>query len=246
MFKFKKITSNKTKSPHHCTLKQKETQSYMNHLPKGMSKMKLLLTQVKLVSPRNPMTKFYFRSTYSIDMERKRHILTKNLHIIHPFSIFSVYWSHWMLMVFTISLIIIPINLVLFVLGEKNKQNTFHVYSGICTFIDFSCLTDIFLTFYTGYGDEDTKQVVLNQNMIARNYMFSIYFPLDLVSSMPTDIFQIILANLKSVRVLELFSVVKIVRARTVFQRIGQIGEVRAYVLIYFCVCTYMMINYRF
>lgn len=74
------------RSVHVCSLKNKNKENYLKHLPAGKS---LIWIKLILVSPINPLTKFYFRSTHSIDMERKRHILTNNLHVIHPFSIFT-------------------------------------------------------------------------------------------------------------------------------------------------------------
>lgn len=159
-------------------------------------------------------------------MERKRHIKSKYLHIIHPFSVFRIVWENWMLLVFVCSLVFLPLDVVL-----DLEEYPFSGFSPFVCTLDCACLVDIIVTFFTGYGEEETKEVVLEPKKIARHYIFHPYFILDVVSSIPSEIVSyfitIIQKDSRTVvsKYFKFLSLVKIVRLRTTLVYLSRAGE---------------------
>lgn len=69
-----------------------------------------------------------------------------------------------MLVVFLASLIVIPVDLLFYKELEEGKQ----LFAAFTIFLDFSCLTDVFITFFTGLNVIDSKEVILDQGKIAK------------------------------------------------------------------------------
>lgn len=131
-----------------------------------------------------------------------------------------------MLFVFTASLIFLPLDLVL------NLEN--YPFTGFSPFVcalDFACIFDILLHFITGYDEIKTKEVILDPKKIAKKYVFSSYFTLDVISSIPSELIAYVveIAGFKTIhtKYIKCFSLVKIVRLRTCTIYVGRTGDVR-------------------
>lgn len=117
-----------------------------------------------LISTKNPRCRLFFRSDAAIQAERRRHIKSGLTHIIHPFSVFRIYWELYMIMVFFASLMYKPYN---FAFSFDIHQSLVEALV-TCCFLDISCLVDIAITFFTGYGVMATHEVVLDPGKIIR------------------------------------------------------------------------------
>ncbi|KAI4455004.1 i[[h]] channel isoform e [Holotrichia oblita] len=104
-----------------------------------------------------------------------------------------------------------------------------HVLDG--TF-DCICITDICLTFITGYAIDHTKEVVLNRRNITTNYLLSIYFILDVLSSIPTELILIVVWTIgwdtaSLMKYVQLANLLKVIRTRTLMIYMGRTAELR-------------------
>lgn len=68
-----------------------------------------------------------------------------------------------MLLVFFLSLIFLPLDIIINI-----EDIPFGGISPFVTCLDIACLIDIVVTFFTGYGNEYTKQVILEPKKIAK------------------------------------------------------------------------------
>lgn len=131
------------------------------------------------VSPYNYHSKSYFRTRAAIELERKRHLENDFPCIIHPFSLFRLAWKCWMLFVLFFSLILNPLDIAFFPIATLPDLTLVEII------IDLICIIDIVITFFTGYADVKTKTVILDPTMIAKRYIRSTHFYLNVLSSIP-------------------------------------------------------------
>ncbi|VEN63682.1 unnamed protein product [Callosobruchus maculatus] len=139
------------------------------------------LKQLHLISIKNPLTKKYFRSENAVKEERIRHIKLNYWYIVHPLSDLRVYFDIWQLMVYIASMIVKPIAAA--VPNCMRKRMPF--FNELSIIMDLLCWMTIILTFFMGYIIRKTKVMVLEPKRIAWNYVGSIFFICDVLSSIP-------------------------------------------------------------
>ncbi|KAK9752770.1 Ion transport protein [Popillia japonica] len=167
------------------------------------------------ISVDNPRSHLFYRTNTAILLEREKHKKSDFAHVIHPFSSFRVYWEMFMMLVFLLYLIITPVIIAFFQMVRLPKAVL--ILDG--TF-DFICIIDICLTFITGYAIDHTKEVVLNRRNITANYLLSIYFVLDVISSIPTEMILLFVWLLgwdtqALMKYVQLANLLKVIRTRT-------------------------------
>ncbi|XP_066603419.1 potassium/sodium hyperpolarization-activated cyclic nucleotide-gated channel 1-like [Prorops nasuta] len=140
--------------------------------------------RIIMASNTNPGSKMYLRSRGSITYQRRLH-LRHYRYIIHPFSLFSHFWSILMIAVLTTIMVIFPLQAA-FDMHRRSYRWT--VSKNILLLI---CCGDIVVNLMTGYFDEEQRIVEMNLRKIINRYMFRGTFFLDLISSVPTDLFFI-------------------------------------------------------
>ncbi|KAG5892221.1 hypothetical protein JTB14_034770 [Gonioctena quinquepunctata] len=124
-----------------------------------------------MISKNHPRTSFYYRSNTAINMEEMRHLFNY-IYIIHPFSMFSLYWEFFMFVVNTIACILVVVSS----LGPGGSLTPL-----------IKVVTDVFLTldllkvFFTGFYDKELGRTILKPKSIASKYLKS-YFLIDLLS----------------------------------------------------------------
>lgn len=176
-----------------------------------------------ICSEKNPRSKLFLKSSAAIYMEIQRH-LQAHYHMIHPFSLMRVGWELFMMIILCILLIYIPIDICF--------AGAATVYTRICRIVlDCICMLDIALSFITGYQDSMTKKIVMNNKMVAKNYLKT-WFILDFVSSLNTDI-MIMIMRLYQVQAwaLKIPSILKIFRLITLMKYMDRFREWREYSL---------------
>ncbi|XP_063917089.1 potassium/sodium hyperpolarization-activated cyclic nucleotide-gated channel 2-like [Zophobas morio] len=169
-------------------------------------RLKRFVKKQILVSEYNPQTSIFFLTSAIIVEEKKRQIESGSW-IVHPFSVFRIYYEMWMTFVFLANLIFIPIDAAYGFLLESNQIIDFVLGS--------FCLFDIFMNFLTGYC-LPSHEVEMNPRKIAKHYVFGVYFICDLLSSLPIDIFT----DYKAVD--DNVSLLKIVRLGTLLKYMGR------------------------
>lgn len=128
-----------------------------------------------MVSETNPCSRAFLKSGAAIRREKARH-LQHYYFMIHPFSNGRTYWEFFMMFVFLILLIIIPI--------EISAKRIVWALTSLKFFFDILCCADIGITFATGYYNPNTKRIILARKRIAIRYLRG-YFIVDLISSFP-------------------------------------------------------------
>ncbi|KYQ60087.1 Potassium/sodium hyperpolarization-activated cyclic nucleotide-gated channel 4 [Trachymyrmex zeteki] len=134
-----------------------------------------------MASGKNPAAHKYLHSRDSIIMEKRRH-LHNYKHILHPFSIFRLFWDILMILIITCLLLVTP------------YQAAFEIkmrlrYWTICKNLLLSfCCMDIIINFMTGYFDKVHHTVVMEPKKIMKKYIRHGTFLPDLLGSLPTDI----------------------------------------------------------
>ncbi|XP_025420254.1 potassium/sodium hyperpolarization-activated cyclic nucleotide-gated channel 1 isoform X2 [Sipha flava] len=154
--------------------------------------------------------------------------------VIHPCSKFRFYWDLCMLLLLVANLIILPVGISFFNDDFDTRWITFNCLS------DTIFLVDIIVNFRTGILQTDnSEQVILEPNLIARNYLRSWFF-LDLISSLPLDYLflmfnqdvgegiQILHAGraLRILRLAKLLSLVRLLRLSRLVRYVNQWEEV--------------------
>ncbi|KAJ3624490.1 hypothetical protein MTP99_018106 [Tenebrio molitor] len=167
------------KTHHVCTIGDVSSRSFLPPLTPGSSffaKCKRFLKKTILISELNPQSTDFFRSTTEIIEQRKKQVMGGSW-IIHPFSIFRLFYEMWMAALFYTCFIFIPL--------EAAYHHLIWYPSSFSNFLIFGCYVDIVLNFQTGYKCPKKERIEMSRGKIARNYVFSVYFICDVVSSMP-------------------------------------------------------------
>ncbi|KAG5889002.1 hypothetical protein JTB14_033932 [Gonioctena quinquepunctata] len=128
-----------------------------------------------MISKNHPRTLVYFKSDRAIRFEERRHLL-KHMCIIHPFSIFSLYWEFAMLIVYMVTCILTTITVARFSKGVVN------VFFHMKIYIDVILTIDIVKNFFTGYYDGELGKTILKHISIAKKYLRT-YFLVDFLNT---------------------------------------------------------------
>lgn len=195
---------NACKNTHECYL-QKRSTSCLAKLPPNASccrrawrKFRKLL----LVSETHDETKYHFRSTAAILLERRRQSQNYPSYIIHPFSMFTYYKEIVLFFVFCSTFLLSPISNTFLLQASFVGTASGVQMMSLCT--DLLIILNIGLCFVSGYLENQTKYIILEPKRIAINYL-KCYFWTDLIGASPVIYF---VPNLKN-SIFQLFFIPK-------------------------------------
>lgn len=197
------------KQVHHCTLPHEED-IIVRYIESGwFVYCRRAIKSWLLASPNHPHCREALRSLAAVRQERARH-LRHYYYMIHPFSLGRMYWQFFMIFVLCCALTIIPINYAadLSMWGLRFTKIAF----------DTLCCVDIVFSFFTGYYNRVTNEIVLSQRRVARRYVFG-YFLVDLLSSIPIHfIATTVLGYSENLPFLETIIYIKVLRLITIMK----------------------------
>nr|XP_023014490.1 potassium/sodium hyperpolarization-activated cyclic nucleotide-gated channel 1-like isoform X2 [Leptinotarsa decemlineata] len=127
-----------------------------------------------MISKKHPMSSVYFTSNNAIRNEEIKH-LANYFHIIHPLSMFALYWEFLIFICYTASFFILTV-----ITSEKVQRHITLSYMFI-SYLDLIITADIVKMFFTGYYDGVKNRTILRQSKIAIHYLKT-YFLLDFVT----------------------------------------------------------------
>ncbi|KAJ8967626.1 hypothetical protein NQ314_002745 [Rhamnusium bicolor] len=161
---------------HICELKSEKEMGRSSKTKSCFKNLQRLIT----ISAENPHRVRCFRSDVSVREEQQRHLNT-NYHIIHPFSKFRAWYDAWLIILYTSVLITKPMDAGFF--GDKYRHMIY--YKAYTIFFDILSWIDIGVIFLTGFVIDQSRTVELRPSKIAKNYVSSIFFICDVLSSLP-------------------------------------------------------------
>ncbi|XP_050094110.1 potassium/sodium hyperpolarization-activated cyclic nucleotide-gated channel 1-like [Anopheles aquasalis] len=134
-----------------------------------------------LVDQRSALTRQVFRSDTAIKREISRQ-LTYYPRTVHPLSRFRFAWECLMIVTFAMAFQLIPYDVMfLFRVQDYYPFTAIHM---ILLALDFICMLDIVVSFYTGTCDPRNQRVHLDMRTVRRRYLCG-WFWIDAVSSAP-------------------------------------------------------------
>jgi hypothetical protein len=167
------------------------------------------------VSGANPDSKRVLKSTAQIYIEELRHFDNYSF-IVHPFSQARFYWEMFMIPIFLLIFVVIPIDIAL--------PQTSHGIMSFKLFLDVVSHVDIILYFFTGYFDERKQLIVMRFRKVVKHYLFT-YFIFDLASSQPMNLY---LDRHEGIyQPWKVISLLKMVRLPTLCNYLTKLSEVR-------------------
>ncbi|GJQ86959.1 hypothetical protein Trydic_g5173 [Trypoxylus dichotomus] len=141
-------------------------------------RLRNLIVRLRMATSQHAGGWRYLPSHASIMREHKKHLM--NLYIVHPFSKFRIYWEMLMTLTFGLQFVVIPLELAIYY--TSILENVRGAWNFVRISLDFVCLADVVLNFFTGYLQTMTKEIILNPSKIMRKYLKSLFFP-DVISS---------------------------------------------------------------
>ncbi|KAK4878495.1 hypothetical protein RN001_011001 [Aquatica leii] len=224
LVKKNKTDNLKMHSKHVCTL-ETGSESNLPQVSNPFSRVCRNIRKLTIVSPTNKQCKRYFRSGAAISLERKRHVQSKLWYIIHPFSVFRLYWETSM----TVLLFFI---IILNALDDAFKMSKeWSAKSVVILLLEFACFLDIMLKFITGYENECTKEIILDPLKIAKKHFTSPLFYLEVITNTPMIIFAYIKIKTERTKYLRIIGVLKVFRIRKFsiyFRKVSETWELSA------------------
>ncbi|RVE44319.1 hypothetical protein evm_011043 [Chilo suppressalis] len=164
-----------------------------------------------LVSEYHPETYQYLRSYAAVLAERQRHIAAGGVWLIHPFSLFSLSWNTFMVVVNLAHMVVSTLRLA-YVLDPFPLVPGPNTFDYILLSLHILCVIDIALMFNMGYVEEH-ENVILNRKAVISRYLCS-WFLVDLVSCLPVAFVLLYLRvpNTRYLLVAHLLAVLRIAR----------------------------------
>ncbi|EFA08934.1 hypothetical protein TcasGA2_TC006641 [Tribolium castaneum] len=196
------------KLSHVCTIEHVASRSFLPPLPPDASccaRFLRFLKKMILITEINPNSMNFFRSTAEILDERRQQVKSGSW-IIHPFSIFRLYYEIYMAIVLFLWLIYLPLD------ASYDNYLTKEIFIINYCFNALG-IVDIFVNFTTGYKSKKKETIVMKWSSIACNYMFSFYFLGDVLALTPE--LPAYANNRKLDSLLDLLSLTKTVRIFT-------------------------------
>ncbi|KAJ8724616.1 hypothetical protein PYW08_016090 [Mythimna loreyi] len=166
---------------HHCDLNL-GSDSMLPKKKTNIGKACRRLRKFGQLSTYHPETFEHFRSYSAVVAERQRQLLEDGGKVIHPLSLFSLFWKSIMIVV-NISHVCLSTFRLFLVIQPVNKLTT-HVLDDVLLGIYCICLIDIVIKFNTGYVLRRQSYVVMARKSIFWRYVCCWFF-VDLVSSLP-------------------------------------------------------------
>ncbi|XP_076640029.1 potassium/sodium hyperpolarization-activated cyclic nucleotide-gated channel 1 [Colletes latitarsis] len=174
----------------HVCEQPKEQDELENHI-KGnsiRSKVRRWFLRQRVLSRKHPLTRWWLKSTYTVNYEISRHIKSYPF-MIHPFSSFRIVWESLMTVFTFVALLVIPVSITFYF----EIYDNWYIINDVMNIV-FMC--DIVMWFFTGYYDYRTKVIVLNPRIVALEYMKN-YFLIDLMTVLPIGIIDFVIPNSK-------------------------------------------------
>lgn len=178
---------------HECKL-EKTSHSFLPRLEKNATCQQKIVRRIRKcfqVSNYAAIVSNYFRSQASVNYERRRQVAYAKWYIIHPFSLFRyvwyckrsssmrnnlwcfrMYWEIFMIVVYSVSFVIIPLEVANHFARMLNYDYYINWSLGMIL-IHAAFISDICLNFITGYCDEMTKSVILSPKKIIECVLLS-------------------------------------------------------------------------
>ncbi len=186
--------------------------------------------------------------------EKKRHLLTKQYaYTIHPFSRFVKYRQMFMFVVLFLSLWLDPYLGSFYARVYFDPTRERIPIDGVVVILTFCLTIDLVVCFFMGYNVDKTREVVLQQKMIAKRYLRTFFF-FDFIPLLQTYLMiffgrhisieaRIFIYTFKSFRVVRLFTmlqnfmtVLKRLRIKELQRKICAL-VVLACLFLHFCAC---------
>lgn len=210
---------------HQCQLPDEHRDLLVQFIASGyFVKFRRKFKNLVICSAKNPRSKTFFKSTAAIHLEVQTH-LQFYYNMIHPFSMLRITWEFFMMFVFFILLVYIPLDACF-----TSQGSNVDLYKIPRIILDTICLLDIGMYFVTGYQDSATRRVIMDPKLVAICYLKT-WFAIDLLSSINTDIFILIFQMRRKTLSLKLPSFLKIFRVVTLFRYISRYREWKEYSL---------------
>ncbi|XP_053979382.1 potassium/sodium hyperpolarization-activated cyclic nucleotide-gated channel 1-like [Hylaeus volcanicus] len=159
-----------------------------NHI-KGNSigpKLQRWFMRQRILSRKHPLTRWWLKSTSTVNYEISRHIKSYP-YMIHPFSSFRIVWESLMAVFTFVGLLIIPVSITF----HFENHDNWHIINDMMNIV-FLC--DIVMWFFTGYYDYRTKVIVLDPRIVALKYLKN-YFLIDFMTVLPIGFIDLIIPN---------------------------------------------------
>ncbi|KAJ8718825.1 hypothetical protein PYW07_016381 [Mythimna separata] len=148
------------------------------------------LRKLGQLSIHHPETYDHFRSYPAVVAERQRLLLENGGNIIHPLSLFNLFWRSMMIVV-NIAHIYLSTFRLYFIIQPLDSLET-HILDHVLLGLHCVCLIDICIKFNTGYVVRIRSYVVMARKSIFWRYI-RCWFVVDLVSSLPLAYFLLTL-----------------------------------------------------
>ncbi|XP_068627093.1 potassium/sodium hyperpolarization-activated cyclic nucleotide-gated channel 1-like [Battus philenor] len=142
---------------------------------------KSFLNKLFMVSANHPKAFEQFRSHAEIIVERHRQNIEGGKNVIHPYSMFSLYWNSFMIVLNFAHMVCSTIRLC-FIL-ETSKGPILHTMDSILLGLHALCLLDVTVRFNMGYKS-DERNIVVNRRRIICHYLRGWFF-IDFLSCLP-------------------------------------------------------------
>ncbi|CAH2012341.1 unnamed protein product [Acanthoscelides obtectus] len=139
-----------------------------------------------MLSPNHPKSKVYYKSYAERRKEMTRHMVKYNNFIIHPFSLFMMYWEYFISILEIVSMFIFCVsNAYSWAVMTDNGSFLLRRYVDVFTTIDV-----ILRLFFVGYYDSVMNKSVLRRWAIIKHYSFTLFIP-DMLSSVNSHFYAL-------------------------------------------------------
>jgi hyperpolarization activated cyclic nucleotide-gated potassium channel 2 len=174
---------NKSKIFHHkCRIRRDS----ISHLPKLFpdaslrDRLKRKVKKLFLVSINHPEVFRYLKSNAAVEKESKRQVDKYPGFIIHPLSEFRKFWNILIFVLMFFDQMVTSFTIAFFIDMESSKIDALVIFDLIiCSIL----LTEILLTFRTGYIVGETYEIILDSKIIARKYLKDLV--IDFINCLP-------------------------------------------------------------
>ncbi|CAH1183541.1 unnamed protein product [Phaedon cochleariae] len=165
--------------PHQCTIEPTK----LNNGKSDSSWLKSKWLSLVVISADNPLCSLYFRSETGVRAEKMKQLCSKHPYIIHPMSKFRRWYDVCILFIYILMLLVKPIDGSIG--RHQSMDDLFANYREFSLSLDFVSWINIFLHFGMGCTDARNKVIEMRPSKIARKYLSSPYFIVDILSSLP-------------------------------------------------------------
>ncbi|XP_061709519.1 uncharacterized protein LOC133519236 [Cydia pomonella] len=189
-----------------------------------------------LISERHPLIFDYLRSYLALGEERRRYFL-EGRSVIHPLSMFSLFWKS--LMIFVNLAHIVTSSLRFCIITDPYNMLYIEDCDVILLVIQVICLIDIIICFNIGFLESESALIVLDRSRIARAYVCSFWLP-DLMSAVPVSFLLLIVRarSRKDMLIPDLLPFARGVRIFTILDDLKTLLQVQRSICATFKLCS--------